>query len=99
DFPTTTIFVSWPTVIGGTGSLNGSNRGSPNAAVCASPIAMFFGTWATGARPNILRSRAGCTPEPQANARTLSLHDHSMSSAEAISMADLPVVPLEQETK
>ena len=85
-------------MIGGTGSRNGSNRGSPNAAACASPIALFFGTWATGATPNIRRSRSGSTPDPQENTPTVSMRDHSMSCADAISIADLPVVPLEQET-
>ena len=97
-FRSTTILVSEPTVIGGIGSLNLSLAGSPKAACCASPMTRFFGTDAMGARPIIRRSRVGCTPEPQENTLTVSLRDQSMSASEASSMADLPVVPLEQET-
>jgi hypothetical protein len=94
----TTILVSWPTVIGGIGKRNGSKRGSPNAASCAFRMVMFFGTSAIGATPNIRRSCAGSTLEPQENTPTVSRRDHSMSFSAAISMADFPVVPLEQET-
>jgi hypothetical protein len=58
----------------------------------------FFGTAAVGARPIIRRSRAGRTPEPQEKTLTVSVRDQSMSRSEASSMADLPVVPLEQDT-
>ena len=59
----------------------------------------FLGTEATGAVPIILRSCAGATPEPQENTPTVSTFDQSMSFCEAISMADLPVVPDEHEIK
>ena len=94
----TTILVSEPTVIGGIGRRKRSLAGSPKASCCAWPMTRFFGTAAMGARPTIRRSRAGWTPEPQAKTPTVSLRDQSMSLSEASSMADLPVVPLEQET-
>jgi hypothetical protein len=43
------------------------------------------------------RSRAGATPDPQENTPTVSKRDQTMSALEAMSIADLPVVPLEQE--
>src|SRR3984893_18303289 len=49
--------------------------------------------------PNMRRSRAGFTPDPQEYVATASVLHQSMSVWEATSMADLPVVPLEQDTK
>lgn len=93
-----TVRVSEPTVIGGSGSRNRGLAGSPNARSCASAITMFFGTAAVGAMPIMRRSPVGRTPEPHENTPTVSLRDQSMSRSVASSMADLPVVPLEQET-
>ena len=84
-------------MIGGTGSRKRSKRGSPNAAACASAMLVFLGTWAIGATPNMRRSRAGATPDPHENTPTVSKRDHTMSVSEAMSIADLPVVPLEQD--
>src|ERR1700730_2089046 len=49
--------------------------------------------------PNMRRSRAGFTPDPQEYVATASFLHQSMSFWEATSMADLPVVPLEQAAK
>src|SRR5277367_6496504 len=49
--------------------------------------------------PNMRRSCAGVTPDPQEKAAMASRLHQSMSLREATSMADLPVVPLEQDTK
>src|SRR5216683_8453020 len=49
--------------------------------------------------PNMRRSRAGFTPDPQEYAAMASFLHQSISFREATSMADLPVVPLEQDTR
>ena len=97
-FRSTTILVSEPTVIGGMGRRKRSLAGSPNGVLLRLADDQVLRDGGGGRETHHPPVRAGWTPEPQAKTLTVSLRDQSMSLSEASSMADLPVVPLEQET-